>query len=82
MSSLKTVLFSLSTCALLFTFGVTGSPAEISLTEFDEMCTYFPGALHCPGASLEKSSTDGLMRKFLLQQYLSRLRKERALATA
>ncbi|KAH7717453.1 hypothetical protein AAVH_15118 [Aphelenchoides avenae] len=59
-----------------------GSPAEISVTEFDEMCTYFPGALHCPGASLEKRSTDGLLRKFLLQQYLSRLRKERALATA
>ncbi|KAH7729858.1 hypothetical protein AAVH_02333 [Aphelenchoides avenae] len=41
-------------------------PAEISMAEFNEMCTYFPGMLHCPGIALEKrSSTDGFLRSLV-----------------
>ncbi|KAH7718411.1 hypothetical protein AAVH_14188 [Aphelenchoides avenae] len=76
------MFLSLDVLALLFTVGVMGIPAEIGLTEFNEICNYFPAALHCPDASQVKRSTNGLLRKVLLQQYLSRLRKERAAATA
>ncbi|KAH7718709.1 hypothetical protein AAVH_13862 [Aphelenchoides avenae] len=81
MRSFKAMFLSLNVIVLLFTVGVIGTVDEISLTEFDGICAYFPGALHCPGASLEKRSTDGLLPKVLLQQFLSRLRNERAAAT-
>ncbi|KAH7716998.1 hypothetical protein AAVH_15583, partial [Aphelenchoides avenae] len=65
----SSVMYALLATVLMVSLTATnGAPAELSMTEFAELCAYFPDALHCPGMSIDKRATDGLARKLMLVQ--------------